>query len=119
VLDEADGSYSLVAALSLVAEPLRGRIETTTGNGVCCGTWSAFVVTLSHFLGLAIELELLGSRHNTDLIEDQVDALWIQAHPALDSLVLYVLPSVARSSLDGTCSSSGGSLRHLFLLICK
>jgi hypothetical protein len=58
--------------------------------------------TLSHFSELGIELELLGSGHNTDQIEDQVDALWTQVHQALDLLASFVPPSVAHGSLDGT-----------------
>jgi hypothetical protein len=34
---------------------------------------------LPYFLKLGAELELLGSRHNMNPTEDQVDALWTQA----------------------------------------
>jgi hypothetical protein len=101
VLDEANGPSSLVAPLSPVVEPLGGRIDAAAANGVCWGTWSALVASLSHFSGLTIELELLGFGHNAVLAEDQVDALWIQACPASDSLASFILPSVARGSPDG------------------
>jgi hypothetical protein len=45
---------------------------------------------------------MLGSGHNRDMIEDQVDALWTQAHLASDSLASYIPPLVVRGSLDGT-----------------
>jgi hypothetical protein len=35
------------------------------------------VATLSHFSKLGVELELLGSGHNVDLMEDHVNALLI------------------------------------------
>jgi hypothetical protein len=65
-------------------------------------TRSALVVILSHFPGLGIELELLGSGRIVDLMEDQVDALWTQTHQASDLLASFIPPSVARGSLDGT-----------------
>jgi hypothetical protein len=60
------------------------------------------VATLSHFLELGTELELLGSRRNADLTEDQVDAFWILVRAASNSLASHVLPLVARSSPVGT-----------------
>jgi hypothetical protein len=77
-------------------------IDARSANGVCYGTWSALAATLSPVSELGAEQELLGSRRNTDLTEDEVDALWAQACPASDSLVLYVPPSVAHNSPDGT-----------------
>jgi hypothetical protein len=35
------------------------------------------VATLLHFPELEAEQEVLGSRRNTDLMKDQMDALWI------------------------------------------
>jgi hypothetical protein len=43
------------------------------------------------------ELELLGSRRNVDLAEDQVDTLWTWVHAATDSLASHVPPLVTRS----------------------
>jgi hypothetical protein len=65
-------------------------------------TLSVLVATLSHFLELGPELESLGYGRNVDLMEDQADAFWAQAHPALDTLALYVLLSIAHASPDGT-----------------
>jgi hypothetical protein len=67
---------------------------------------------LSHFPELEHELELLRSRRNADLMEDQADALWAQVLTASDSLVSHALPLVARNPLDGEGTSSGGSLCH-------
>jgi hypothetical protein len=50
VLNNADGSSSLAASLSMVVDLLEGLIDATAANGVCCGTWSVLVATLSHFL---------------------------------------------------------------------
>jgi hypothetical protein len=52
--------------------------------------------TVSHFP----EIELLGSRCNTNLTEDQVDTLWTQTCQASKSLTVFIPPSIARGSLD-------------------
>jgi hypothetical protein len=75
VLGNVDGLSSLAASLSMVAELLEGRIDTMAANGVRWGTQSALVVALSHFPELKSELELLESRRNADLTDDQFDAL--------------------------------------------
>jgi hypothetical protein len=59
------------------------------------------IATLSHFLELEAELELLESRHNAVLTKDQVDALWILARPSSDLLASHVLPSVALDPPNG------------------
>jgi predicted cobalt transporter CbtA len=97
----AGGPSSLAVSLSSAVELLEGCIDAIATNGVCWGTRSVLVAALSYFLELGPELELLGSRRNADLTEDQVDAFWTQAHPASDSLPLYVLSLVARDSFDG------------------
>jgi hypothetical protein len=97
MLDRANGPSSLVASLSAVAELLEDRVNAVAANGVRWG----LVATLSHFLKLEAELELLGSRCNMALTEDQVDALWILARLALNLLESHVLPSVARNPPDG------------------
>jgi hypothetical protein len=61
VLGNADGSSSLAACLSMVAELLEGRIDITVANGVHQGTRSVLVAALSHFPELKSELDLLGS----------------------------------------------------------
>jgi hypothetical protein len=64
-------------------------------NGVQWGTQSALVAALLRFPDVKSELELLGSRRNVDLTDDQVDALWPLVSAALDSLVSLVPSSIA------------------------
>jgi hypothetical protein len=97
MLDRANGPSSLAASLSAVVELLEDRVNAVAANRVRWG----LVATLSHYLKLEAELELLGSRCNMALTEDQVDALWILARPALNLLESHVLPSVARNPPDG------------------
>jgi hypothetical protein len=66
---------SLATSLSMAVELLVGHVDVAAANGVRWETQSALVATLSHFLKLEVELELLGSGRNTDLMEDQVDAV--------------------------------------------
>jgi hypothetical protein len=96
VLEQANRSSSLATSLSLTAGLLEGCIDAVAANGVHWGTQSALATALSHFSESGAELELLGSGHNADLTEDQVDALWTQVCPTSDLLVSYVPPSVAR-----------------------
>jgi hypothetical protein len=51
-----------------------------------------------HFPELEAELELLGSEHNADLAEDQVDALWTWMRQPSKLLAAFVPPAVARGS---------------------
>jgi hypothetical protein len=101
VLDKADRSSSVAASLSIAAELLEGRVDIAAANGVCWGTQSVLVATLSHFLELEAELELLGSTRNANLMEDQLDKLLTQVRPAWDLLVSHVIPSINRSPPDG------------------
>jgi hypothetical protein len=78
VLELADGPSSLATSLSSAVELLEGRIDA-----------------LLHVPKLGFELELLRSRRNADLAEDQVDALRTQVRPASNLLVSYIPPSVA------------------------
>jgi hypothetical protein len=110
VWDGANGPPSLVASLSTTAELLEGRVDDVATNGVHWGTRSALVAALSHFPVLEGKLEMLGSKCNADLREDQMGAHWIQVRPASDSLALLVLPSFACGPFDGMGCSSGGSL---------
>jgi hypothetical protein len=57
---------------------------------------------LSPFLELETELEMLGSTSNTDLPEDQVDALWTQKCQTSESLASFIPPLVACGSPNGT-----------------
>jgi hypothetical protein len=56
---------------------------------------SVLAATMSYFPELKSDLELLESRCNADLTEDEADALWTQVHMDLDSLALYVPSLVA------------------------
>jgi hypothetical protein len=102
VLDNVDGPSSLVASLSTVVELLEGWVDTAAANGVLWGTRSTLISALSYFSEVDAELELLMSRHNADLTEDQVDALWTWVCAASDSLASHVLPSIAHSPPNGT-----------------
>jgi hypothetical protein len=66
---------SLPASPSSGAELIGDRVNAATANG-SAGGQSALTATLSHFPKLEIELELHGSRRNTDLTEGQLDTLW-------------------------------------------
>jgi hypothetical protein len=59
------------------------------------GSRSTLVAVVSHFLELKFEVELLVSRRNAELTEDEADALWTRLHTASDSLASYVPSSVA------------------------
>jgi hypothetical protein len=102
VLDNIDGSSSLVASLSMVIELLEHQINTTAANRVFWRTRSALVVAMWHFSELKSELELLRFRRNADLIEDQAESLWTRVRVASNSLASHVPSSVACSPPDGT-----------------
>jgi hypothetical protein len=70
VLGRIDGTSALAASLSSIIELLEGRIDAATTNGLRWGTRSALAAALLHFLELGAELELLGSGHYMDQIED-------------------------------------------------
>jgi hypothetical protein len=59
--------------------------------------------SLSHFLELGPELELLGSEHNADLTEGQLDALWAQTCQASDR---------GHSQTDGCNNSYQASIKN-------
>jgi hypothetical protein len=100
VLDNVDMSSSLAASMSMAVELLKGWINPVAANGVHWGSRSALVAAMSNFLELKSELELLRSGRNTDLTEDEADALWTWVHMASNSLVSYVPSSVARGPPD-------------------
>jgi hypothetical protein len=77
VLGSTVGPSSLAASMSMAAELLKGRIDTAAANGVYCGSRSTLVTAVLHFLELKTELEVLRSGCSADLIEDEVDVLWI------------------------------------------
>jgi hypothetical protein len=104
LLEGPKGSSFLAASLSSAAELTEDNVDTAATNDVCWGIWSALAAAFSHFQELGPELELLGSRCNADLTDDQMDALWAQARLALDSLASFIPSLVARGCPD----SAGG-----------
>jgi hypothetical protein len=75
VLGEANRPSSLATSLSMAEEVVENWINTVTANGVRRWTRSMLVVALSYFPKLKSKLELLRSRWNADLSDDQADAL--------------------------------------------
>jgi Trp operon repressor len=69
-------------------------------NRVCWESHSTLVATMSHFLELDADLEVLESDHFTGLTEDEVDALWSRVRVASDLLASHVPSSVARHPPD-------------------
>jgi hypothetical protein len=102
VLKGSIKTTSLAASLSSVVDLIKGHINVVTANGVHWGTRLALITTLSQFPKLEPELELLGSGHNADLTENQLDALWTRTRRASESLSSSVLPSNARNSPGDT-----------------
>jgi hypothetical protein len=102
VLDDVGGSSLMAASMSVVTEHLEGRIDAAAANGVRWGSRSTLVVAVSHFLELDTDLEVLGSRHDTGLIEDEVNALWSWVRATTDSQASHVPSSVAHNPLDST-----------------
>jgi hypothetical protein len=88
--------------MSTVMELLEDWIDATSANRVHWGSGSALVTTVSHFPELKTDLEVLGSGHSADLIEDKAVALWTRVHAASDLLVSYVPSSIACNPPDGT-----------------
>jgi hypothetical protein len=100
VLGGSDETSSLAVSLSSVVDSIEGRVDVLAANGVHLGARLALAASLSHFPKLGPELELLGSGHNVDLIEGQLDALWALTLQASKSLAFNILPSVAHDSPD-------------------
>jgi hypothetical protein len=75
VLDGVDGSSLLATSMSTLAELLESRIDAAATNRVRWGSRTVLVVVVSHFPELDADLEMLGSRGSTGMIEDEVDAL--------------------------------------------
>jgi hypothetical protein len=101
VLDSTDGPSFLAASMATVAELLEGQIDVASANRVRWGSHSTLVAAVSHFLELKTELEVLGSGHSVDLIEDEADAMWIRMRVASNSLASHVPSSVVYNSPDG------------------
>jgi hypothetical protein len=94
LLGSVDGSSSLAASMSVVAELLEGWINAAPANGVRWGSHSMLVATVSQFL-------VLRSGCNVDLTKDKVDALWTRVCMASDLLASHVASSAARNPPDG------------------
>jgi hypothetical protein len=102
VLGSVDESSYLEASMSTAAELLEGRIDTVKANGVHWGSRSMLVATVSHFVELKTELDVLESGRSANLTEDKADALWIWVRAAIDSLASHVSSLVAHNPLDDT-----------------
>jgi hypothetical protein len=102
VLKGSNETYSLAALLSSTADLIGGHVDDVAANGVHSGAWMVLITALSHFPKLVTELDRLGSRHNTNLTEGQLDALWTQKRWASESLVLSIPPSVSCDSPEDT-----------------
>jgi hypothetical protein len=100
VVGSADGPSSLAASMSTAAELVEGRIDAAAANGVRWGSRSMLVATVSHFIEMKSELEVLGSKRSADSIDHEVDALWIRVRVASDSLAPHVPSSVAHNPPD-------------------
>jgi hypothetical protein len=100
VLGNVDGLSFLVTSMSAVAGQLDCQIDATTANGVRWGSHSALVAVVSHIPELDADLDVLVSKRNAGLIEDEVDALWSWVRAAADSLASHVPPLVARNPPD-------------------
>jgi hypothetical protein len=98
VLKGSDGMSSLARSLSSAADLIEGRVDAAVANGVHWEARLALTTTLSHFP----ELELLGSRHNADFIEGQLDAILTQTPQASKSLAFSIPLSVVHDSPDVT-----------------
>jgi hypothetical protein len=75
MLGDVDRPSSLAASLSMALELPEDRVDIVAANKVQWGTRSVLVAALSHFVELKSELELLGSRQNVDMTDDQAEAL--------------------------------------------
>jgi hypothetical protein len=75
----------------LTPQPLTGSV----GDPVLC-----WLLIVSHFSELDADLEVLGSRHSTRLIEDEVDTLWSWVRAVADLLVSHVPSSIAHNTPD-------------------
>jgi hypothetical protein len=76
----------------MVVEEVENRISTVAANGIRWGTRSVLLAALSYFPKLELELELLGSRRDAYLSNNQADALWPLVSVASD-LLASLLPS--------------------------
>jgi hypothetical protein len=80
---------------------LRNQIYIAATNRVHWGSHSVLVVTVSHFLELDADLEVLGFGGSVGLIDDEVDAIWSRVGAATDSLTSHISSSAADNPPDG------------------
>jgi hypothetical protein len=76
VLERYDETPSLAVALSSSTEQIEGHVDAAATNGVHWGARLALTAIVSHFPELELKFELLGSGYNTDLMKDEMEALW-------------------------------------------
>jgi hypothetical protein len=91
---------SLATSLFLAMGLIEDDVNAMTTNGVRWGTRSVLATALLHFPELEVELELLGSWRNVDMIGGLVDALWSQTCQASESLVAFIPLSIAHGPSD-------------------
>jgi hypothetical protein len=82
-------------------ELVEGRVNAAAINGVNWGARLALTAILSHFPELEIEVELLGSRYNTDPMKDEIEAFCTGTRWASKSLSSRVPSLAARSPPNG------------------
>jgi hypothetical protein len=73
VLERFSEAPSLVAALSLITNLIEGCVDAATANGVHWGARLVLTTILSHIAELELELELLGSGRNANLMKDEME----------------------------------------------
>jgi hypothetical protein len=83
---------SLAAALSSTADLIEGCINAMVANEVHWGARVALTTILSHFPELELDLKLLGSGYNANLMKDEMEVFWTRTLQASESLSSRVPP---------------------------
>jgi hypothetical protein len=73
VLERSSEAPSLAAVLSSTMDLIKGHVDALAANGDHSGAWLALTAILLHFPEQELELELLGSRYNADLMKDEME----------------------------------------------
>jgi hypothetical protein len=73
VLQRFSEAPSLAAVLFLIVDLIEGSVDAATANGVHWGARLVLTTILSHIAELELELELLGSRCNANLMKDEME----------------------------------------------
>jgi hypothetical protein len=100
VLERSNEMPSLMVGLSSTAEQIMGHVDAAAANRVHWEARLALPIVLSHFPELVLELKLLVSGYNVDLIKDEMESLWTQTRWALESLSSRVPPLFAHGPPD-------------------